>query len=214
LSALPAAHRDSGLRALLDSALLYSFLQRLLGAKRARRVFAKDFVRAESGQRILDIGCGTASLLEHLPEDIEYVGCDLNPNYVARATKLHGHRAEFWVADARALHRSELKGPFDRVLLVALLHHLDNSQAESLLGQAAQLLAPQGKLVTIDSVLVDDQPWLARFLIEQDRGARARTAGAYLRLLRQHFSSVRHEIRSDLLRVPYTHILAEATLDE
>jgi hypothetical protein len=66
-----SSERERGLYAALKNPKLYETVQRLLGADGRRRDFAQRFVRAKPGDRILNIGCGPADLLAHLPE-VEY----------------------------------------------------------------------------------------------------------------------------------------------
>ena len=49
----------------------------------------------------------------------------------------------------------------------------------------------------------------ARFLVARDRGQNVRTVSEYLALAEPYFPNIQHEIRSNLLRIPYTHIIAE-----
>lgn len=205
-----AAHRERGLHALLERPWVYRAVQRAVGARRARRVFVAEYVRPGPACRILDVGCGPADLLDHLPEDVRYTGYDLNPEYVEFARSRHGERGRFRCGRAGELPDAELGGPFDRILLVALLHHLEDEPAAALVAQCRRLLAPGGVVVTFDNTRTEGQSRLARALIDRDRGARVRSPDAYVALLRAAFAAVEGEVREDLLRIPYTHFVARA----
>lgn len=207
-----AAHRESGLHWFLEWPVAYRLLQRALGAERARRRFVDRYLDLRPGKRVLDIGCGPADLVGHLPLGVDYMGVDFNPKYITAARQRWGSRARFVVGNAGEVLDAVLGGPFDLVLLVALLHHLEDDAASRVIAQARRVLAPGGWLVTLDNVLTSPQSRIARFLIERDRGARVRTPEAYLELLRRKFEQVEWEIREDLLRVPYTHFIARAAL--
>lgn len=206
-----AAHRESGLHRLLEWPVIYRLLQRALGADRGRRRFVDQYLDLERGMRVLDFGCGPADLVGHLPAGIDYLGVDFNPRYVAAARRRWGRRARFAVGSAGEVADAALGGPFDLVLLVALLHHLEDDAAGRVIAQARRILAPGGRLVTLDNVFTPSQSRIARYLIERDRGARVRTPEAYVALLRGAFPQVEWEVREDLLRVPYTHFLARAS---
>ena len=103
---------------------------------------------------------------------------------------------------------------FDIVLAMGLLHHLDDVEAASLVALASQALVSGGRFVAIDPARAPGQPHVARWLIGRDRGEYVRTADAYAELARGSFGSVAVTVRSDLLRVPYTHAVLECAEPE
>lgn len=192
-----------GLRGLLDRPILYQTVQKLFGAERARRRFLEQYVEPEPGMRVLDLGCGPADLLRHLG-DVRYVGIDLNEAYIRQAQADFGSRAEFY---CRRLGDSEPLpgGPYDRVLAVGLLHHLDDECADRLLQQAAAVLAPGGALVTLDCCYAPNQSGLSRWMVSQDRGEHVRRAEAYPVLAAPYFQDAYVDVLHNLLTIPYTH---------
>lgn len=51
-----------------------------------------DALNPKPGERLLDYGCGTGHLTDHLPADVEYVGFDWAPGMVSRAGRDHPGR--------------------------------------------------------------------------------------------------------------------------
>lgn len=203
---------DHGLRSLLSRAQSYGFLQVILGAERVHRALAEHYIQALTGMKVLDIGCGTGGILEYLP-GVDYLGFDMNPDYVEAASKRFGPGNRFICANVNKAP-AEAEGSFDRVLALGSLHHLEDPEVMILLNLARRLLAPGGRLVTLDSSYRDGQPSLARFLIDRDRGQNTRTEQAYVGLARSVFPCVESFLREDLLRVPYTHIVLRCSLDQ
>lgn len=195
------------LRRLLGRPIVYRAFSALIGAEAARRRFVRGHVRVADGGRVLDVGCGPADLLPHLP-DVTYVGFDANPAYIEAARARHGARGTFRCA---RVHEEALDAHagYDVVLASGLLHHLDDEEGERLFVLARRALRPGGRLVTLDGCYAEGQSPLARFLLSRDRGAHVRTADAYERLARRAFSDVRVTLREDLLRLPYTHVILE-----
>ncbi len=70
----------SGVFSILRRPAIYGFVQWVFCAKRNRAWFAKTYLRARPGERVLDIGCGTADIFNYLPS-VEYVGFEPNANY-------------------------------------------------------------------------------------------------------------------------------------
>jgi SAM-dependent methyltransferase len=186
--------------------------QNLLGGRRGRAIYIADYVRPFEGARILDIGCGPGSLVPFLPERIEYVGYDLNPEYIETARRLYSGRGEFFCADAGESSKVNLhQSTFDIVMANSLLHHLDDHQVHDLLESAWRFLKPGGVLMTIDPVFVPGQNPIARYLISNDRGRSVRTPEGYSALVARRFPKIESAVRYDLLRVPYTNFIMRAT---
>ena len=95
------------------------------------------------------------------------------------------------------------------VLAVGVLHHLDDSESISLLKLAYTALKEGGRLVTYDGCYVEGQSKMAQFIISQDRGRYIRKKGEYYNLACQVFKNVKQDLRHDLLRIPYTHLIME-----
>ncbi len=200
--------RTDGWRRFLGKASIYNLVQNILGAEAFRAIYVKDYIKPKSGDRVLDIGCGTSEILKHLDPSIVYVGCDMSIDYIGYSRSKYGNRGEFHNKNA-----SDLEGladsKFDIVLVNGLLHHLDDSEVIELLRYAKRNLVQGGRLSTFDPCLVESQNWLARFLINRDRGKNVRTIKAYLDLVSSEFCEVSYSVRHDLLRVPYTHIIID-----
>src|SRR5438552_19151233 len=77
---------DSGLLGWLKVPFLYNAFQAAVGATALRRRLIENHVRAKPGDKVIDIGCGSAPTLQSLP-DVEYVGLDINPDCIALAQR-------------------------------------------------------------------------------------------------------------------------------
>jgi SAM-dependent methyltransferase len=198
--------RTGGAYSLLSRPRVYSGVQRLLGGSSVWPRIVADHLRPRPGDRVLDLGCGTGELVEHLPA-VDYVGVELNPSYVDAARERYGDRGTFHALDVRDADFPE--GSFDIVSVMALLHHLDDEGVASVLRVAATALADSGRMVALDAVFTDDQSRLARWMIGMDRGANVRGLEAYAALARPFFGRVEAVVREDLMRIPYTHVILE-----
>jgi len=198
------AEITSGLRAVLNHPLVYRGMQWLIGAERLRRHIA-SLVEPRPGLRVLDIGCGPADLLAHLP-GVDYVGFDCSADYISAAQRRFGAGGRFFREELRADSNPDL-GTFDCIVAVGLLHHLDDAAARRLFQIARERLAPGGRLITVDCCWAQPQHLIARWLISRDRGQNVRGLEGYRDLAASQFPRVAAECRHNLLHIPYSHTL-------
>ena len=197
-------------RRVLESPFVYSTYRALVTGKQEHRIFAEEYVRAEPGQRVLDVGCGPADLLEDLPDSVDYLGFDMSSAYIKEATRRYGRRARFLCRRVdRAVVEELGSHSFDRVIAHGLLHHLDDAQVVEFFELARLALASGGRLITLDGCFVDGQSKAAEYLLRKDRGQFVRHEPEYRRLAEQVFSTVHSDVRHDMYRIPYTLLLLE-----
>jgi len=194
------------MKGLLEHPRIYSLFRRLVGRDSARSVYAREHLRLQPEQRVLDLGCGPGDILQFLPA-VDYVGYDINPAYIERARRRFGHRGEFHCS--AVTEDLPIAQRFDLVIAHGVLHHLDDVAAGSLFRIARRALRPGGRLVTFDGCFVEGQSALARLFLSLDRGRHVRSRDAYERLARAEFDPVRSFVRHDLIRIPYTHLIME-----
>jgi len=143
---LPAAGHDLFLP-------LYDPLVTLLGGNRSRRELIEQ-ASITSGQRILDIGCGTGSfavLLMRQRADVEVIGLDPDPKALRRA-KAKATRAavsiQFDQGFADQLPYESRS--FDRVFSSLMFHHLDEQTQQRTLTEVLRVLKPGGSFHLLD----------------------------------------------------------------
>ena len=149
---------------LLERSFIYRTWQRPFAEhKLAPIVAGGDIARA---RRVLDVGCGPGTNAPHF-RHADYLGVDINQNYVANATRRYGRR--FVAADVTA-YTAEHEGRFDFILVNSLLHHLETSAVRRLLSHLAQLLSDDGYMHILDLVLPDKRYSVSAALARADRG--------------------------------------------
>jgi SAM-dependent methyltransferase len=192
----------TGIRAMLSNPLVYNALQRLMGADKLRALNVQNHVRPFPGMRILDLGCGTAQILNALPAGTTYVGYDMSHRYIAAAQRRFGDRGVFHCGLLEKADVATLE-PFDLVMGTGVLHHLDDDAARQFIAVASAALKPGGRIYTVDPCYAPGQNPIARFLISRDRGRCVRDAEGYRALA----SGLAADVTGTLVHrawIPYT----------
>jgi SAM-dependent methyltransferase len=195
--------RTSNIFRVVTFPAFYKGLSWVLGSDSSRKRYAAEILKPEPGMKVLDCGCGPASMFEHLPT-VDYTGIDLNSRHIEHARALYGDKGRFMVGDVTKDLKESSKS-FDLVIVSALLHHLDDDAAKGFLKHAVDLTRQGGRVVTIDSMWLPQQNPVAWALNKLDSGLNVRTAQGYLGLLKDLPVKVETRTYRDLLRVPYDH---------
>jgi SAM-dependent methyltransferase len=190
----------------LSLPVVFQTFQWLLGAPACHRRFIESYARPDATARVLDLGCGVGASLEHLPASVSYVGVDISQSYID-AARARFDRGTFISSDILTVDLAAY-APFDLAISFGVLHHLDDSQARGLVQVARRFVRPGGSLVTIDPCRVDGQPLVAKILIDNDRGQFIRNPATHAKLF-EGLGDVKTTVLSDMLRVPYSMIVAQ-----
>lgn len=183
---------------------LYVLSQRFVGADLAREQCVQALA-PRAGQRILDIGCGPAYYLGSLPP-CDYHGFDTDRAQIASARRHFGERGTFYDEPYTERHREKL-GLFDGVMLLGLLHHVDDQSARGLLQLVTRSLRPGGRVITLDTAYFEGQSAMARALAKRDRGKFVRPIDDFRRFGEEAFESVQERVVGDTLRMPASHYM-------
>lgn len=132
----------------------YDPLIRWTMPERAFKSALIEQARLEDGQRILDVGCGTGTLLIMMKEacpGIEAVGVDGDPNILGIAGfKIEQGGFSIEVREAMAFELPFPDAHFDRVVSSLVLHHLTTEDKTRALMEIYRVLRPNGELHVAD----------------------------------------------------------------
>ena len=162
---------------------------------------------------VLDLGCGFGLFgcyFSALYPEVSYHGLDMDLGRINMANQaaasLGLSNAAFHQVDARQL---SLEGQFDAIMMIDLLHHVDDESKQRLLTECVQRLAPGGRLV-IKDVTTHPFPklaftWALDVIMTRGFDMWYWSEDKFDPTLRKHFNRVDTFPISDWL--PYPHII-------
>lgn len=163
---------------------IFVFLRRILenNYPAQRKIFSKEFVTS-AGEKILDIGCGTGDHSIFF-QNADYVGIDIEEKYIDYAQKKY--KGEFLVGDATSLHFSD--NVFDKIIIVAVLHHLNDADAKLVLKETKRVLKPGGRMLVMEDIQSEENGFLTRLVHRLDKGENIRRPEEYKALIQKNFA--------------------------
>ncbi len=198
------SHINSGIRKILEIPFIYNTFQTLHGGNEKRKQHFQQHFHDPSIKKVLDIGCGTAILLDHLNKDVEYHGCDMEKSYIDHAKSKFKNRGNFYLERVGESIKKEWIGYFDAINAHGLLHHLSNEDSERLLETAKLYLKDDGFFLTLDTVYYQGQGTLSKWIVSKDRGQNIRTTKEYDNLSKKYFNKVETELVKKHNRLTYS----------
>lgn len=200
------------IKQILSIPQIYTLWQNIIGDYKLRKIYCRDYVKAKESDRILDIGCGPANMVDFLPQNINYVGFDDSNLYIENAKKKfpnaeNSENYSFFCQRVNFAQNFDEK--FDIIMANAILHHIDDEEAEKLISFAKSNLKENGRLITLDGCYLEKQSFVKKWLLKNDRGKFVRTKENYFNLFLKHFKEIKVSIREDLYNIPYTLIIFE-----
>ena len=185
----------------INNPLIYKIIQHVMSGTSFRNSIIKKNIR-KSNLKILDIGCGPAQILEHIPR-CDYYGYDIDQRSIQYAKKKY--RKKNYHFYCKKFNKTEIKKlpKFDFVIFFGILHHLSNKEADKMLTLCKRIMKKNSKLLTEDPILLEKQNIIAKFLIEKDRGINVRQKKEYINLLKKHFKKIKNKVTHQFF-IPYT----------
>jgi len=199
---------DSGLLGWLKVPSVYNIFSAAVGGNVLRRSLIQNHVRAKPGDKVIDIGCGPARVLQSLSA-VEYFGFDIDPDYIAFARRKYGDKGTFVVGDTRSLRDDSRFKDADIVLAISVLHHLDDEEAADCIRFAYDSLKIGGRLVCYDACWIPNQGVVSKYIMSLDRGRNIRTEQQCRQLAGKIFQNVHAWVDTKPLRIPYVTIVVE-----
>ncbi|HEV1994929.1 MAG TPA: class I SAM-dependent methyltransferase [Candidatus Acidoferrum sp.] len=168
---------------LLEQNFVYRLWQAPFASTKLAPVLAHNNLRQV--RRVLDVGCGPGTNT-HLFAHADYLGIDINPDYIAHARKTF--QRSFVLADVTT-YEMPPDQRYDFILLNSFLHHIGDSAVRRILSHMRTLLTPDGYIHILDLVL-PVRPSIALLVARLDRGDYPRSLTEWRLLFAENFDLV------------------------
>lgn len=175
---------NSGWRFLLSKGLFYQLVQFVFSERRSKELILKEFIEpVGNGCNVLDIGCGPGNLAHFLPADINYIGFDVNSEYIQRAQvsfKENGNITFICSPTEQMVNNSKLPdNSVDVAIIHGVFHHVSDSVALEMLELAKAKLKKGGRMVVLEPVWYKGQSPFRKWVMTLDRGKNIKTEEAW-----------------------------------
>ena len=145
---------------------VYDPLFRWVFKEEAFRRYLIEQASIQPGMRLLDLGCGTATLtilVKQLHPTVDVVGIDGDPNVLAIArAKVRQSEENITLDHGMADHLPYADRTFDRVLSSLVFHHLNKDSKQRAFQEVHRVLRPGGEFIIAD-IGPPHTPW-TRFI--------------------------------------------------
>lgn len=193
--------KNRGLYQILWNPFTYLLVQNLFGKRKFYRILVKDYLTVKEGGNILDIGCGVAQIVDFLPDNIVYTGFDINSSYINYAKKKYKNKVQLYdkkISDANTNDFNK----YDYIISIAVVHHLNDKEAEDLFRLGFNLLKSNGTMITSDPTWNETDNFFAKLQTKNDRGNHIRYPNEYKAIAKKVFNKVDISVRKDLITLP------------
>jgi 2-polyprenyl-3-methyl-5-hydroxy-6-metoxy-1,4-benzoquinol methylase len=195
----------SGIHKIFSYPLIYSLTQIIMSGETVRSALVKKIINPNA--KVLDIGCGTAKIIDSLPS-VDYYGYDISKKYINYARKKYKSKRNNFFCKKFTINEINNIPRVDFILLFGVIHHLEDEELDQIFPALKKVLKKKGIIITCDPVYIKKQNTIAHFLIKNDVGQNVRSKENYLKFLRKYFKKIKFKIKHQNF-IPYTWFSAQ-----
>ena len=207
------------LKKLLEIPLVYNCFQHCTGYYKFMIQKVSESILEINPTSVVDLGCGPGMLLQKRIINNNYLGIDISSKYTIQAemnAKKLSIQSLFETKKVEKVNYekySEFLGARPIFLAVGLFHHLPNENLKLLLEQIKKTQS-NAQMISIDPVFIDNQDFVSKYIVSQDRGKFVRHKNDLTEILLQNsFKPKKLEVGKEFTRLPSDLMCALWELD-
>ena len=199
------------MKRILAYSFFYDLYQELIGCKTFLKRYADEYIRVKENQKILDLGCGTATICSFFPKNIKYVGIDISDKYIKTAKKSY---PDFSFQCFNVCDEIMLDSPFDIIFGEAIISGLNEQQCISMFERIKKNSDKNTRIIFSDMNYRDDDNFFQKFLYKSERNSYIRRRDEYIELLSRYFEIKKEVVISNIYIIPYSKLIFECSLKD
>lgn len=160
---------------------IFIFLRKIIefNFRGERKVLKHEIQNQNDSLKILDLGCGTGEFSEVF-KNCDYTGIDINHRYINYAK--NKYERNFLLMNATNLNFPN--NNFDYIVVLGVLHHLDDDKTLKVLNEMIRVIKDDGKIIIMEDVHTGNKIDILGNLIRRlDEGNYIKTKEDYLNLI-------------------------------
>jgi SAM-dependent methyltransferase len=167
------------IRRIFDAAWLFEYFRRVTNMQIMKKI---DEFCPVGNKTVLDVGCGTGTYSRLASKD--YVGLDLNKNFIDFANQKYGNRMKrFMIEDVTKIN---VNRKFEVSFFFSMMHHFNDEQNSRILEKISHL-SKEVYIIDLVKPRYIYHP-IKRVLVELDRGDFVRPVEKQKEIIRKHLN--------------------------
>ena len=185
---------------------MYSYFYRLFQTIILKKSFYDDVIKvlnySQNFKQVVEIGCADGLLLKKLDPSYDYFGYEIENNYILKLKSKYQNKKNynFYNKSIDEINFEQFDPKTTLIVLVGVFHHISNEKIVNFIKKTFDF-----HVYAIDAVRLDDQNFLTKILLDNDKGEFIRTIKEYKDILEDYNFIL---ARNNYLRVPYDHLVS------
>lgn len=173
----------------LNNPYIFNNIRNLIaGNQNNTKLFVKNYLDNYKCKSVIDICSGTGDFASIINKNINYLGMDMNKNFINYSKKMHKTNRNKVFKKANVLNKSYFANKeFDATLLISTMHHFSDEELNTLLPIVNKITK---KIVVIADIIPNPPNLIQKIFVKLDQGKHIRSEKDKIRILKKYFKII------------------------